>query len=135
MNQVKLLWNIDSFLGILVLKSLPMVYLFQRTMQWTLLLNFVLIDPMFSEKNIKNRPYPFWHRWAYCFFCVILINSQQILFREPSNEHSYQLLFQLSQWFRILKIMDADNKGCKVLAIPHNTLCVRWAKNSSVQYI
>jgi hypothetical protein len=109
-------------------------------MQWTLLLNFVLIDPMISEKNIKNRPCPFWHLWASCFFCVILIykrnipilenhamntptkfcsdwlydfrEEQKFFFREPSNEHSYQLRFQLSQWFKILKIMDADdNKG------------------------
>jgi hypothetical protein len=55
-------------------------------MQWTLLLNFVLIDSMISEKNIKNIPCPSWNRWASCFFCVILINNKKIFLENcPMN--------------------------------------------------
>lgn len=33
-------------------------------------------------------------------FCVLLINEKNILFKESSIEHSYQVCFQLPQWFQ-----------------------------------
>jgi hypothetical protein len=49
-----------------------------------------------------NKQHTFWHFWASCFFCVLLIikKKQHWLLNEPSNEHSYQVCFQLAQQFQ-----------------------------------
>ena len=57
------------------------------------------IDPVVSEKKIKIRQHSSWHLWETCFFSVRPIDKIKLI-RDPSNEHSYQVWFQLGQWLQ-----------------------------------
>jgi hypothetical protein len=91
--------------------------------------------PMVSEKKIKNWRHHFWHIWASWLFCVLLIKA---FFRGSSNEHSYQVWFQLVLWFQrrglkcestqttttMTTTTDVDVRH--LMAIPHMTISVGW---------
>ena len=52
---------------------------FTVPLKWTFLPRLILIDPVVSEKKIKNRQHTFWYLWASCFFQVqkCISNQQQ----------------------------------------------------------
>ena len=68
---------------------------------------------------IKNNWTPFWHLWASCF---LLCNSTQQknhkLCRDPSNEHSYQVWFQLAKWFQ--------RRRLKCKSLRKTTIDTKW---------
>ena len=50
-------------------------FTFHRIIQWTFLPSLVPVSPVVSEKQLKQHT--FWHIWASCFFCVLLMINQK----------------------------------------------------------
>ena len=47
---------------------------------------------------------------------------------KPPKDDSGQVWFKLAQWLQRRRFLKKFTNGCQVMAIPHMTLWVRWAK-------
>ena len=102
----------------------------------------ICIKKKSSSKNKWTRnnlyPYiwthPFWHLWAFCFFCVLLINKKTHKFcigiQWKFLPRLVPIGYVVSEKIKMWKFMDddGDNDGHQVMAIHRMTYWVRWAK-------
>lgn len=116
----------------------------------------ICIKKKSSSKNKWTRnnlyPYiwthPFWHLWAFCFFCVLLSTKKPINFVLESNENSYQDWFQLAMWSqRRLKceslwmtmVTMTDTKWWQYIAWPIESgelkRCWTWNKDKTMKLL
>jgi hypothetical protein len=68
----------------------------QRTIQWTFLPSLLPIGPVVSEETITLFP----TFGPLVLLCTFDQQKNHSLLNERSNEHSYQVCFQLAQWFQ-----------------------------------
>ena len=72
---------------------------FHRIIQWTFLPSLVPIIQVVSEKTIITNNTLF-DTFGPLFLVLLIIKKTHWILNEPSNEHSYQVCFQLAQWFQ-----------------------------------
>ena len=80
--------------------STKKTHTFYITIQWTFLLSLVPIGLVVSQKK-KKPDNPLLKTFGpHVLFVYFRSTKKHTFFKELSNEHSYQVWFQLAQWFQ-----------------------------------